>query len=306
MKVWKNVLSARDFSKDDYLQLFSLARKLKQGKSLVLNKNVALLFFEPSTRTFNSFKIAAEKLGCNVFGFSSKEGTSLLKKESLIDTARMFLNYGADCFVLRHKKAGASLYLAEKIDKPVINAGDDSHEHPTQAMLDLFTIWEKFGKIDGLKIGILGDLRYGRTPSSLAYALLNWKVKLYFIAPETLQIDKRNDDMEYFLEEKKANFEKTSEFKQLLNELDVLYVTRIQRERFPDLTEYEKVKKSYAITKQDLEKVKNNFMVLHPLPRVDELDPSIDESPYAYYFEQAKNGLYVRMALFTLILKNEN
>ncbi|MCD6403519.1 MAG: aspartate carbamoyltransferase [Candidatus Aenigmarchaeota archaeon] len=305
MKEWKNrdVISAKDFSKKEFLFLFDVAKKFKQNKLKAnVGKTVTLLFFEPSTRTYNSFRMAAHKIGCFTDGFASAQTTSVVKGESTFDTLKMFTGYGTDCFVIRHPKAGIHRYLAERFDVPIINAGDDSHEHPTQAMLDVFTIWENFGKIDGLKIGIMGDLRYGRTPSSLSYVLSNWKVKLYFIAPELLQIEKRLDNMEFFLQKKGVDYEKISNYKDVLNELDVLYVTRIQKERFPDLTEYEKVKGSYVITSKDLKGVKKHFIVMHPLPRVNEIDTSVDNTPHAKYFEQAKNGLYVRMALLYLIL----
>jgi len=296
----KSITSALEISKQDALKIFQLADKIKMGKVPKLKGKIALLFFEPSTRTFFSFYSAALLTGLTPIGFQSIEGTSVKKGESLIDTVRMFLGYGADCIVMRHPRAGAPLYIAERIDKPVINAGDDSREHPTQGLLDVYTIRERFGKIDGLRIGILGDLRYGRTPSSLAYLLSHWDTELVFIAPPLLQIDKRNDGMEMILRERDVKYEKREEVR--VEDLDVLYVTRIQRERFPDEREYLKVRGAYRITRELLNRAKKDMIVMHPLPRVDELSPEVDRDERAWYFRQAENGLYVRAALFSLIL----
>jgi len=280
--------------------LFEKTKEVKEGRYGQLDKTVALLFFEPSTRTYGSFDSAAKRMGCKVIGIQDPDTASLKKGESTYDTVRMFVGYGADALVIRHPRAGAPKYVAEAFDVPVINGGDDGHEHPTQAMLDLFTIWEKFGGFEGLKVGIMGDLRYGRTASSLAYGLAKWGVRMRFIAPDLLQIHWRNDRLEEQLREMGADFEKTDQVK--LDDLDVLYVTRIQKERFVDETEYKKVKGSFHLGQNSLKGVKNKMIILHPLPRVDELSPDIDRMDHAWYFRQAENGLYVRMALLELIL----
>ncbi len=297
----RGLISAKELSKKELLAIFEKTKEIKAGKIPSVKGNVALLFFEPSTRTFNSFKEAAQKIGCHVMGFAFPKGTSLEKGESLIDTARMFIGYGAQCIVIRHPKAGAPLYLREFTGLPVINAGDNCHEHPTQAVLDCYTIWEAFGRISGLKIGIMGDLKYGRTPSSLSYALSNWKVKLYFIAPDQLQINRRFDNVIEEIEKKGIEYELVNDYREVISELDVLYVTRIQKERFPDPLEYEKVRGSYRVDPKGLEGCKERLKIMHPLPRVDELSPELDSTKHALYFEQAKNGLYTRMAILSFV-----
>ena len=298
----KSVVSALDFSKHELLEVFARAEEFKNGRKQEIGRTIALMFFEPSTRTFASFDAAAKNLGCKTIGFDAAEGTSTKKGESLLDTARMFVGYGADAIVIRHPSAGAAKYLSERLGIPVLNAGDDSHEHPTQAMLDVFTIRERFGKLDGLRVGIMGDLRFGRTASSLSYALSNWQTELFFIAPDVLQIDMRNDRMEERLQDLGTRFTKTRSLGKVLPKLDVLYMTRIQRERFPDETEYNRVKGIYRFGIEELGKAKSSLAVMHPLPRVNELAPEIDSTKNALYFQQASNGMYVRMALLSLIL----
>ncbi len=292
----RSLVSALDLKKREILDIFDLADEIKKGRRLEIGRTVALLFFEPSTRTYYSFNTAAALIGCRVIGFQNPSRTSTKKGESLQDTARMFVGYGADLIVIRHSRAGAPLYLSQVLDVPVVNAGDDSREHPTQALLDVYTIRERFGDLDGLKVGIMGDLRYGRTPSSLAYLLSNWKVHIDFIAPDLLQIDKRNDSLEERLKRLGVKYRKREE---LDADIDVLYVTRVQRERFPDEAEYERVRNSYRL---DPSVLPRDSIVLHPLPRVDEIPPSFDSDPRAWYFRQAENGRYVRAALMAGIL----
>ena len=234
-----------------------------------------------------------------VTGFAGPTGSSVTKGETLHDTVKMFEGYGVDVFVIRHNRMGAASFAAEISDAPVVSAGDGSREHPTQAMLDLYAIRRAFGKIDGLKVGMLGDLRYGRTSSSLAYALSNFDVEITFIAPEPLQM---RSEVRRFLTERGVTTRKESALKSVAGELDVLYVTRIQKERIPDPTEFEKVKGMYEVNLEALKDAKPSLKVMHPLPRVDELSTDLDQTNYAQYFAQAAGGLPLRMVLLNLIL----
>jgi aspartate carbamoyltransferase catalytic subunit len=299
----RDVVSARDFKRDQYEQILQSVEDLEKRRGsldrALEGRLAALLFFEPSTRTYSSFQIAAERLGMKVSGFAGPTGSSITKGETLHDTLRMFEGYGADVFVIRHSKMGAARFAAELSDTPVINAGDGSREHPTQAMVDLYAIRRAFGRIDGLKVGMLGDLRYGRTSSSLAYALSNFDVEITFIAPDALQM---RPEVTLLLKQRGVTSRKATALKNVAGELDVLYVTRIQKERIPDPTEYERVKGMYEVNLESLREAKPSLKVLHPLPRVDELSTDLDETNYAHYFVQAAGGLPLRMALLNLIL----
>ncbi len=299
----RDVVSARDFKRDQFEQVIQGVEDLEKRRGsldgALKGKLAALLFFEPSTRTYSSFQIAAEKLGMRVSGFAGPTGSSITKGETLHDTLRMFEGYGADVFVIRHSKMGAARFAAEISDTPVISAGDGSREHPTQAMVDLYAIRKAFGRVDGLKVGMLGDLRYGRTSSSLAYALSNFDVDITFIAPDALQM---RPEVTQLLKQRGVTPKKESALKNVAGELDVLYVTRIQKERIPDPTEYEKVKGMYEVNLEALREAKPSLKVLHPLPRVDELSTDIDDTNYAQYFVQAAGGLPLRMVLLNLIL----
>ncbi len=299
----RDIVSIRDFKRDQLEFVFKRVDELeKRPHSLegaLKGKLAVLLFFEPSTRTHSSFQIAAENLGMKVSGFSNPRGTSVSKGETLHDTIRMFEGYGADCFIIRHSKMGAARFAAEITQVPVVNAGDGSREHPTQAMTDLYTIRKSFGKIDGLKVGILGDLKYGRTAPSLAYGLSNYDVELCFIAPDALQV---RPEVEHFLNQRGVTTSKETDLKAVAETLDVLYVTRIQKERIPDPTEFERVKGKYEVNLNSLKDVKPSLKVLHPLPRVDELAAEVDGTNFARYFAQAASGLPVRMVLLNLVL----
>jgi aspartate carbamoyltransferase catalytic subunit len=299
----RDVVSARDFKRDQYEQILQSVEDLEKRRGsldrALEGRLAALLFFEPSTRTYSSFQIAAERLGMKVSGFAGPTGSSITKGETLHDTLRMFEGYGADVFVIRHSKMGAARFAAELSDTPVINAGDGSREHPTQAMVDLYAIRRAFGRIDGLKVGMLGDLRYGRTSSSLAYALSNFDVEITFIAPDALQM---RPEVTLLLKQRGVTPRKATALKNVAGQLDVLYVTRIQKERIPDPTEYERVKGMYEVNLESLREAKPSLKVLHPLPRVDELSTDLDETNYAHYFVQAAGGLPLRMALLNLIL----
>jgi aspartate carbamoyltransferase catalytic subunit len=299
----RDVVSARDFKRDQFEEVLRGVEDLEKHRGsldgALKGKLAALLFFEPSTRTYSSFQIAAERLGMRVSGFAGPTGSSITKGETLHDTLRMFEGYGADVFVIRHSKMGAARFAAELSDIPVISAGDGSREHPTQAMVDLYAIRKAFGRIDGLKVGMLGDLRYGRTSSSLAYALSNFDVEITFIAPDALQM---RPEVTQLLKQRGVTPKRESALKTVAKDLDILYVTRIQKERIPDPTEYEKVKGMYEVNLEALRDAKPSLKVLHPLPRVDELSTDIDETNYAQYFVQAAGGLPLRMVLLNLIL----
>jgi aspartate carbamoyltransferase catalytic subunit len=301
--VARDIVSVRDFKRDQLEHILTSVEALEKHRGSLdgafPGKLAALLFFEPSTRTYSSFQIASERLGMRVSGFAGPTGSSITKGETLHDTVRMFEGYGADVFVIRHPRMGAARFAAEISDVPVINAGDGSREHPTQAMVDLYAIRKAFGKIDGLKVGMLGDLRYGRTSSSLAYALSNFDVEISFIAPDVLQM---RPEVSQFLKQRGVTPKKERELRAVAGKLDVLYVTRIQKERIPDPTEYEKVKGMYEVNLEALKDAKPSLKVLHPLPRVDELATEVDGTNYAQYFVQAAAGLPLRMVLLNLML----
>ncbi len=294
-------MSIRDLSRGDMDHVLDMADVMeplaRKGSDILHGKIMATLFFEPSTRTRLSFESAMTRLGGTALGFAETKGTSVEKGENLADTVRVVENY-ADVLVVRHPLEGAARMAAEFSKMPVINAGSGAEEHPTQALLDLYTIRKELGKIDGLNIGLVGDLRYGRTVHSLAYALSQYKVNLFLISPEILRTRKE------VLEEvsKRIEVEETTSLTQHLRELDVIYMTRVQKERFADLAEYEKVKGSYRLTTEELAKAKKNSIVMHPLPRLDEVAPEIDQTSHAKYFPQVGYGVVLRMALLALLL----
>ena len=297
------IISARDFDRDDIEYILEKARQMmKIGKKskILEGKILATLFFEPSTRTRLSFESAMYRLGGNVIGFQSGDVSSVKKGESVADTIRTVENY-CDCIVIRHFLEGAAR-LAKKFSKvPIINAGSGSGEHPTQALLDLLTITQELGKLDGLNIGIMGDLKYGRTVHSLAVLLSNYDVNIYFISPRELMLRNRDKD---FLQQRRVKYKEITDYRKILNILDVLYMTRIQKERFADIEEYEKIKDIYIFTPQDLQETKENFKIMHPLPRVTEISPEIDNSPKAIYFKQTYYGIPMRQALLTELMSD--
>ncbi|NIC00646.1 aspartate carbamoyltransferase [Halobacterium sp. R2-5] len=261
---------------------------------------LALCFFEPSTRTKMSFETAAKRLGGDVVDMGSVESSSVKKGESLADTVRVVEGY-ADGIVLRHPKQGAAKMASEHVDVPVVNAGDGAGHHPSQTLLDLYTIRERAG-LDDISVGIMGDLKYGRTVHSLAHALTNFDVRQHFVSPESLRLPR---SVRYDLHEAGAQVREHEDLEAVLPNLDVLYVTRIQRERFPDEDEYEEVAGEYRITPETLDAASDDLAVMHPLPRVDEISGAIDETENATYFEQAHNGVPVRMALLDLLLNDD-
>ena len=259
---------------------------------------LGLCFFEPSTRTKMSFEAAIKRLGGDVVDMGHVESSSVKKGESLADTVRVVEGY-ADALVLRHPSQGAAKLASEFVDVPLVNAGDGAGHHPTQTLLDLYTIRENAG-LDDLSIGIMGDLKYGRTVHSLAHALTNFDVRQHFVSPESLQLPRA---VRYDLHEAGAQVREHEDLEAVLPELDVLYVTRIQRERFPEESEYRAVAGEYQIDAGDLEAAAPHLTVMHPLPRVDEIAPHVDETDHARYFEQAHNGVPVRMALLDRLLE---
>ena len=300
----RDVVSIGDFTVDEIEDILDLAADMVpiakgERKSKILDgKILATLFFEPSTRTKLSFESAMLRLGGNVLGFANPKGTSVTKGETLADTTRMAEAY-SDVSVLRHPKEGAARLAAKFSEKPVINAGDGAGQHPTQTLLDLFTIRSEKGRISELNINLMGDLKYGRTVHSLAHALAMFGAKLSFTAPPELQMPEHviKDVRRYGIEPKIYTSLDDS-----VEDSDVLYVTRIQRERFGDLAEYEKVAGAYRIDLEILEKAKSDLIIMHPLPRVNEIAPEVDDTRNAKYFVQAFNGVPVRMALLSLVL----
>lgn len=302
-KFREGIISAKDFSREDIDHILKKAKEMIQNKKsseLLKGKILATLFFEPSTRTRLSFESAMHRLGGGVIGFHSGDVSSAKKGESIADTIRTVENY-CDGIVIRHNLEGAAR-LATKFAKiPIINAGSGSGEHPTQALLDLLTITEEGCNLDGLNIGIMGDLKFGRTVHSLSILLSNYDVNIYFISPKELMMRKRDKE---FLRQRQAKYKEIEKYRDILNVLDVLYITRIQKERFADIEEYDRVKKIYIFTKKDLKETKDNFKLMHPLPRVTEISPDIDESPKAIYFKQTYYGIPMRKAILAELLSD--
>lgn len=297
----KHIISIKDFSRDeiDFVLEKSqiMEKRLNSSKtgSLMKDKILANLFFEPSTRTRMSFEAAIKRLGGTTIGFNLSEITSEVKGETVIDTVRIAEGY-ADIIVIRHPVEGSSRLASEYVEIPVINGGDGANQHPTQTLLDLYTIRKEFGGIDGLSICIIGDLKYGRTVHSLTTALESYDVNLRLISPAELKMS-RNLVRE--LEERGIGIKETSKLS--LEECDIIYATRIQKERFPDPQEYERVKDAYVLNLETIKGIRDNAIIMHPLPRVTEISAEIDKTKYARYFQQARNGLPVRMALLCLV-----
>lgn len=298
--MFEDIVSISDLSKSDILEILETAKEMemKPGieKSQILkNKTIAMLFFEPSTRTRLSFEKSAHNLGANVIGFSSSDASSTVKGESLIDTIKTVEKY-ADAIVIRHPYMGAARLAAEVSSKPIINAGDGANQHPTQTLLDLYTILKTFNRIDGLKIGFVGDLKYSRTVHSLAIALSHFSVEQTFISPPFLRLP-------ISILKKVRIYNNAYEDELLLpwlNKLDVIYVTRIQKERFSDLMEYEKVKNAFRLEANMF--IGTNAKIMHPLPRVNEIAMDVDTLPNAIYFEQLANGIAVREAILSMVV----
>ena len=301
----KSIISVRDLDKQKLESIFDATNKIidmdgDQRREIARGKTLGYLFFEPSTRTRLSFEAAMALLGGTSIGIADVLSSSIHKGETLGDTVKIVSGY-CDVLALRHSLDGSSRFAAEVSNKPVINAGSGTEEHPTQTIQDLFTIRKEKKKIDGLKIGIVGDLKYGRTVYSLLYGLSNYDVDVHLISPESLRI---RSDSTYVIK-KELSYTESTTLDDYIDDLDVLYVTRIQKERFPDEEEYANVKDSYVIGLDMIKKMKDNAIILHPLPRVDEISTDVDKTKQAKYFEQAEYGKYTRAALLGLIL-NEN
>jgi len=301
----KNIISVRDLDKQKLELIFDATDKIidmsqDKRREIARGKTLGYLFFEPSTRTRLSFESAMALLGGTSVGIADAASSSIHKGETLGDTVKVISSY-CDVLVLRHSLDGSSRFAAEISNKPVINAGSGTEEHPTQTIQDLFTIKKEKKKIDGLKIGITGDLKYGRTVYSLLYGLRNYDVDVHLISPESLRI---RSDSTYDIK-KELSYTESSSIDEYIDDLDVLYVTRIQKERFPDEEEYAKVKGSYVIGSDMVKKMKDDAIILHPLPRIDEISADVDNTKQAKYFEQAEYGKYTRAALLGLIL-NKN
>ncbi|NIM25813.1 MAG: aspartate carbamoyltransferase [Nitrososphaeria archaeon] len=301
----KDIISIKDYTRDQFETIFDYTEKIinldpASRREICKGKTLSYLFYEPSTRTRLSFEAAISSIGGNSLGISDISSSSTQKGESLADTVKIMSIY-SDVLVLRHPLDGSSRFAAEVSSKPVINAGSGTEEHPTQAIQDLFTIKKEKKKIDGLKIGIVGDLKYGRTVYSLLSGLSNYDVDVHLISPESLRI--RTDSI--YEIKKKISFTESTDIEEYIDDLDVIYVTRIQKERFPDEEEYLKVKGSYVIGLDLLQKMKEDSIILHPLPRLDEIANDVDKTKHAKYFQQAEYGKHTRAALLGLTL-NEN
>ena len=297
----KDLISITDYSKADYLHIMDLAADFERqpNQKLLEGKVVASLFFEPSTRTRLSFETAINRMGGRIIGFSDAGSSSVTKGETLHDTIRMVSNY-ADLIVMRHPLEGSARYAAEVSSVPIINAGDGSNQHPTQTLLDLYSILKTQGRLDNLNIFMVGDLKYGRTVHSLLQAMSEFEKPIFnFIAPEELQMP---EEYKLYLRERGIRYFEHTEFTDIISEADIIYMTRVQKERFVDPIEYERVKNVYILRNSMLKNTKSTMRILHPLPRVNEIHTDVDQNEKAYYFEQALNGVFTREAIISHIL----
>ena len=296
----KSLVSIDDYTKEEILEVLARAAEFEKNPNcnLLEGKVVASLFFEPSTRTRLSFETAISRMGGRIVGFTDSSSSSVTKGETLKDTTKMVSNY-CDLVVMRHPIEGSARYASEVSEVPVINAGDGANQHPTQTMLDLYSIMKTQGTLENLNIFMVGDLKYGRTVHSLLMALAHFNPTFHFIAPKMLEIPLA---YKIFMDKNAIKYFEHSEFDEIINDADILYMTRVQRERFADPLEYEKVKNVYILKNDMLANTKDNLRILHPLPRVNEIDVDVDTNPKAYYFEQALNGVYARQAIMAKAL----
>jgi len=300
----KSLVSINDFTKEEYLKLCDMAAEFEANpnQDILKGKVVAVLFFEPSTRTRLSFETAIQRLGGKVIGFTDAASSSVKKGESLKDTILTVAQY-ADLIVMRHPVEGSARYASEISPVPVINAGDGANQHPTQCLLDLFSIQKTQGTLEDLHIAFVGDLKYGRTVHSNTIALTNFNCTYHLVSPFELKLPSA---VKMHIKEKNLRYYQYTDIMDAIPLADIIYMTRIQQERFSDPLEYEKVKNIYNLNKEMLIGAKNNMKVLHPLPRVNEIHTNVDDMPQAYYFEQALNGVYMRQALMSYILDLKN
>ena len=300
----KDIISMNDISKEEILEILEIAKKIEKTSeeeklNFLKGKIIATLFFEPSTRTKMSFESAAFRLGAQVLQLPPLELSSVKKGESFSDTIKMVESY-SDVIVVRHPNDGAARLASTTSQKPVLNAGDGSNQHPSQTLLDLYTIKEEKGTLNNLSIAFVGDLKYGRTVHSLVKALTHFNPVIYFVAPKILQMPSYLIDD---LDKNNIKYEILEDFRDCLDKIDVFYMTRIQKERFPDIEDYEKLKGVYVINKKNiLGKCKEDMIILHPLPRVDEISTDLDDTKHALYFKQAKNGIPIRQAMMMKVL----
>ena len=296
----ESLVSITDFSKEEILDLLEKARRFEENpnRKILEGKVVATLFFEPSTRTRLSFETAVNRLGGKVIGFSDASTTSSSKGETLKDTIMMVSNY-VDLIIMRHHLEGAARYASEISRVPVVNAGDGANQHPSQTLLDLYSIKKTQGTLENINIVMIGDLKYGRTVHSLLEALSFFNPTFTFVAPDELKMP---DEYKLFLRGKGIPYTETRSIEKALGDADIVYMTRVQRERFSDPMEYERVKNVYILKNSMLENTKPNMRILHPLPRVGEIDTDVDGNPKAYYFKQTENGVYTRMAIISYLL----
>lgn len=292
-----NFVTIADLSRDEIMHLIEMAQEFEKhpNRELLKGKVIATLFFEPSTRTQLSFQTAANRLGARVIGFSDAKTSSTTKGETLKDTILMVSNY-ADVIAMRHYIEGAAQYASEVAPIPIVNAGDGAHEHPSQCLLDLYSIYKTQGTLDNLNIYLVGDLKYGRTVHSLITAMRHFNPTFHFVAPKELAMP---NEYKLYCKEHNINFQEHTAFNEkVIADADIIYMTRVQKERFSDLMEYERVKNVYILKNDTLDNVKENMKILHPLPRVNEIAYDVDDNPHAYYIQQAQNGLYAREAIF--------
>ena len=296
----KSLVSISDFSKEEILHIMDLAAGFEANPSqrILLDKVIATLFFEPSTRTRLSFESAINRLGGRVIGFSDTSNTSVTKGETFHDTISTIANY-SDMIVMRHSLEGAARYASTISKVPVVNAGDGANQHPSQTLLDLYSIKKTQGTLDGINIMMVGDLKYGRTVHSLLQALSHFKTHFTFVSPQELRMP---DEYKQFLFDKGIPYTETTDMEEYIDNADIIYMTRVQRERFIDIMEYERVKNAYVLRNSMLAGTKENMRVLHPLPRVNEIATDVDSNPKAYYFHQTENGVYIRMAIISYLL----
>ena len=295
-----SLVSISDYSVDDIHEILDYAKFFEYNPrpNFISDKIVASLFFEPSTRTRLSFETAIQRLGGKVIGFTDASTSSVKKGESLKDTILTVANY-SDLIVMRHPIEGSARYASEISPVPVINAGDGANQHPTQTLLDLYSIKKTQGKLENLNIVMVGDLKYGRTVHSLIHALSNYKPIFHFVSHKILKLP---TEYKIFLQDLNIKYYEYSNMKEIITEADVVYMTRVQKERFSDLIEYERTKDAYVLQKNMLENVKPNLRIMHPLPRVNEISTDVDDTKQAYYFQQAKNGVYTRQGIIAKAL----
>ncbi len=296
----RHLISITDFSKEEILKIMELAAhyEANPNEQPLNGKVIASLFFEPSTRTRLSFESAVNYLGGRVIGFSESTNTSASKGETFHDTIRTVTNY-CDMIIMRHPVAGTPLHASQVATVPIVNAGDGANQHPSQTLLDLYSILKTQGTLDGIKIMMVGDLKFGRTVHSLTQALSLFGAEFIYVSPDELNMPEK-----YLkeLDEAGIKYSETKDFMEHINDVDIIYMTRVQRERFDDIEEYERVKDAYILKADMLSGCKDNMKVLHPLPRVNEIDTDVDNTPYAYYFEQTRNGLFTRMAIISYLM----